>query len=123
MKDELGLRARYDKPGTMARMALMAISETDLAEAEAAGREAVRRAVVGESDLMITIERVGDDPYRVGYGAVPLDRIANTERLLPDDFIGPNGRSITAAFRRYALPLLGDPLPHYGRLAESRWPA
>jgi 6-phosphofructokinase len=121
VKDELGLRARYDKPGTIARMSLVAISETDLDEAEVAGREAVRRAVGGESDLMITIERLGDDPYRAGHGAVPLARIANTERLLPDDFIGPDGRSITAAFRRYALPLLGDPLPQYGRLEGVRW--
>lgn len=121
VKEELGLRARYDKPGTIARMSLAVISETDLAEAEAVGREAVRRALGGESDLMITIERTGDDPYRVGYGAVSLALIANTERLLPDEFIGPDGRSITAAFRRYALPLLGDPLPQYGRLAEARW--
>jgi 6-phosphofructokinase len=123
VKETLGLRARYDKPGTMARMAMLAISESDLAEAEAAGREAVRRALAGESDQMITIERLGDDPYAVGYGAVSLDRIANTERLLPDEFIGADGRSVTAAFRRYALPLLGAPLPAYGRFAPLRWNA
>lgn len=123
VKDTLGLRARYDKPGTMARMAMLAISATDLAEAEAAGREAVRRALAGESDRMITIERLGDEPYTVGYGVVPLDRIANTERLLPDEFIGADGRSVTTAFRRYALPLLGAPLPAYGRFTPLRWAA
>jgi len=123
IKEALGLRARYDKPGTMARMAMLAISEADLAEAEAAGREAVRRVLAGESDRMITIERLSDDPYTVGYGAVSLDRIANTERLLPDEFIGADGRSVTAAFRRYALPLLGAPLPAYGRFAPLRWTA
>jgi len=117
----LGLRARYDKPGTIARMSMVAVSETDLAEAEAAGREAVRRATGGESDLMIAIERADDEPYRVSYGAVPLARIANTERLLPDAFIGADGRSVTAAFRRYALPLLGAPLARYGRLEELGW--
>lgn len=123
IKEILGLRARYDKPGTMARMAMLAISEADLAEAEAAGREAVRRALAGESDRMITIERLSDEPYTVGYGVVPLDRIANTERLLPDEFIGADGRSVTAAFRRYALPLLGAPLPTYGRFAPLPWTA
>jgi 6-phosphofructokinase 1 len=118
VKEELGLRARYDKPGTIARMAMMAVSSTDLAEAEGAGREAVRRALAGESDLMVTIERLGDDPYRVAFGAAPLAAIANTERRLPDDFIGADGRSVTAAFRRYARPLLGEPLPAYGRLAD-----
>src|SRR5690349_6405716 len=56
-KRDLGLPARYDKPGTIARMAMMAVSSTDLAEAEEAGREAVRRAIAGESDRMITILR------------------------------------------------------------------
>lgn len=121
VKAALGLRARYDKPGTMARMAMLAISEADLTEAEAAGREAVRRALAGESDRMITIDRLSDDPYTVGYGVVPLDRIANIERLLPDEFIGADGRSVTAAFRRYALPLLGAPLPTYGRFAPLPW--
>lgn len=117
----LGLRARYDKPGTMARMAMLAVSETDLAEAEAVGREAVQRALAGESDRMITIGRLSDTPYAVAYGTVPLARIANTERILPPEFIGPDGRSVTAAFRRYASPLLGAPLPPYARLAALRW--
>lgn len=121
IKTALGLRARYDKPGTMARMAMLAISETDLTEAEAVGREAVHRALAGESDRMITIERLSDAPYAVTYGTVPLDRIANTERILPPEFIGADGRSITAAFRRYASPLLGAPLPSYARLATMRW--
>jgi 6-phosphofructokinase 1 len=38
VKDDLGLRARYDKPGTMARMSMLAASPVDLAEAEEAGR-------------------------------------------------------------------------------------
>ena len=123
VKEDLGLRARYDKPGTMARMSILAASRTDLAEAERAGREAVRRAVGGESDLLITFERVADEPYTIAYGAVALDRIANTERLLPDDYIGADGRSITPAFRRYALPLLGEPPPAYARLDALPWPS
>ena len=123
VKEDLGLRARYDKPGTMSRMSILAASSADLAEAEQAGREAVRRAVGGESDLMITFERADDEPYALTYGTVALDRIANTERLLPDDYIGADGRSITLAFRRYALPLLGEPLPAYARLDALPWPS
>lgn len=114
---DLGQRARYDKPGTIGRMAMSVVSATDLAEAEAVGREAVRRALVGESDRMVTIERLSDAPYQAGFGAAPLAAVANAERRLPDRFIGSDGRSVTAAFRRYALPLLGEPMPAYGRLA------
>jgi ATP-dependent phosphofructokinase / diphosphate-dependent phosphofructokinase len=111
---ENGLRARYDKPGSLARMLP---APQDLDEAEACGREAVRRAVAGESDVMVTIQRVSDDPYAVAYGATPLAGIANTVRHLPDDFIRPDGRGVTDAFHRYALPLLGpEPFPPYGRL-------
>jgi 6-phosphofructokinase len=117
LERERGLRTRYDKPGTLARMMPAAL---DLDEAEACGREAVRRAIAGESDLMVTIERIPDEPYVVRYGVTPLSGVANTVRTLPDDFITPNGRGVTAAFRRYALPLLGpNPFPPFGRLEQT----
>jgi len=48
---------------------------------------------------------------------VPIGKIANEVRRLPESFIGTDGRSITDAFRDYALPLLGaDPFPTYARL-------
>ena len=67
---------------------------------------------------MITIARLSDAPYVVTYGTVPLAAIANTERHLPDEFIAENGREITPAFRRYALPLLGESLPWFARIAD-----
>ncbi|HEY7909615.1 MAG TPA: hypothetical protein VIC60_12105, partial [Thermomicrobiales bacterium] len=98
-------------------LARMMPAPLDLDEAEACGREAVRRAIAGESDRMVTIERLSDEPYAVRYGVTPLGGIANTVRSLPDAFIAPHGRGVTDAFRRYALPLLGpDPFPPFGRL-------
>ncbi|MGH9174832.1 MAG: diphosphate--fructose-6-phosphate 1-phosphotransferase, partial [Vicinamibacterales bacterium] len=80
----LDLRARYDKPGTIARMAMLAASELDVIEATETGSEAVRRALAGESGVMVTIQRRDDTPiYHIDYATAPLDRIANTERLLP----------------------------------------
>jgi 6-phosphofructokinase 1 len=72
---------------------------------------------------MVTLDRASDDPYRVAYGAVPLDRVANAARLLPEEFIGADGRSVTPAFRRYALPLLGAPFEPYARLESLPWRA
>ena len=117
LEGERGLRARYDRPGTLARMMPAAL---DLDEAEACGREAVRRAIAGESDRMVTIERIADEPYTVRYGVTPLSGVANIVRNLPDEFIAPTGRGITDAFRRYALPLLGpDPFPTFGQLERT----
>lgn len=109
----LDIKARYDKPGTIARMAMHAASDVDLAEAELVGSEAVRRALAGETGVMVAIVRESDDPYRVSYRTVPLDRIANTERLLPDEMIAASGHDVTDAFARYALPLIGPAIALY----------
>ncbi|MDQ6906736.1 MAG: diphosphate--fructose-6-phosphate 1-phosphotransferase [Chloroflexota bacterium] len=117
LERERGLRTRYDKPGTIARMMPAPL---DLDEAEACGREAVRRAIAGESDRMVTIERIADEPYAIRHGVTPLSGVANIVRNLPDEFIAPDGRGVTDAFRRYALPLLGpDPFPPFGRLESQ----
>jgi 6-phosphofructokinase 1 len=112
-----GRRARFDKPGTIARMAGALASPVDLEEAYSLGRAAAAGAARGRSDLMVTIVREADEPYAWGIGEAPLAQIANVARLVPDAFIGPDGMSVTDAFRRYALPLLGpEPFPTYGRL-------
>jgi 6-phosphofructokinase 1 len=115
---QLGLRARFDKPGTIARMYSDSLSETDLAEAVLAGATAVDLLTQGISGVMVTLERTSNDPYQVRAGSVELEQVANRERLLPDDFIDSDGRSITDAFRRYALPLIDGPLPPVARLAN-----
>ncbi|MGI8644192.1 MAG: diphosphate--fructose-6-phosphate 1-phosphotransferase [Thermomicrobiales bacterium] len=117
VREHLGLRARDDRPGTFARMAMALASPVDLDEAYRAGQAAATHAARGESDQMTTLDRVATNPYQCDIGAVPLAAIANRVRLLPDEFIGDDGRSLTPAFRDYALPLLGpDPVPGYGRL-------
>ena len=113
LSSRLGIQARYDKPGTIARMAMGSASSTDLTEAEQVGRAAVQRAIGGDSGVMVTICRTSTDPYTVDYGVAPLDRIATIERRLPDSMIDPTGHSVTNEFRAWARPLLGDPMPEY----------
>ena len=113
----LGLRARFERPGTAARMSIALASPVDLNEAERLGRSAADLAARGESDVMTTLVRVSDEPYRCEVGSAPLAAVANRVRAVPEEFIGADGRSATDAFRRYALPLLGpEPFPTYGRL-------
>ncbi len=120
VQDELGLRARYDKPGGLQRMAMWCASSVDLAEAAECGRAAVRLALDGVTDRMVTLVRDGDEPYRWSTSSAPLALIANRQKLLPDEFLTGDGRGVTDAFRRYAMPLLGpDPLPEYVRLSAG----
>jgi ATP-dependent phosphofructokinase / diphosphate-dependent phosphofructokinase len=109
----LNVRARYDKPGTIARMAMNAVSEVDLKEALQAGREAVRRLEAGETGVMISLERHADDPYAIGFGVFDLDKVANKERRMPESMIDTTGTGVTGEFRRHALPLLGAPVDEY----------
>jgi ATP-dependent phosphofructokinase / diphosphate-dependent phosphofructokinase len=116
IQERLGLRARYDKPGTISRMFEQSISEPDLIGARECGAAGVRLLLEGQSEVMVTIERTSDIPFEITTGCVSLQAVANRERLLPDEFIGPDGRSVTRDFRDYALPLIGGALDPYGRL-------
>lgn len=119
----LKVRARYDKPGTAARMSISLASVVDLDEAHALGAGAVERIAAGETGIVTILRRTGDDPYACIIDAVPIELIANTVRHLPGEFIAEHGLGVTDAFRRYAIPLLGPlPFPRYGRFDERRQP-
>jgi 6-phosphofructokinase 1 len=118
--DRLGLRARWEKPGTLARMSTVCGSSTDVEEAYQVGRHAVRFAVAGQTDQMVVMERTANQPYKIEYQLAPLQAIANSEKLLPDNFIAPEGTAVTQDFLDYALPLIGGPLPQYVRLRRAR---
>lgn len=120
VRQETGLRARFDKPGDLQRMSSAHVSSTDRAEAELVGRAALRAALDGVTDRMVTLVRRPDAPYGCDTGLTELNRVANVHRPLPAEFLTPDGRSITDAFRAYALPLLGEPLPEHVRLGRAR---
>lgn len=114
---ELGLRSRFDKPGSLQRMSMLCASPVDLAEAAEVGRAGVRLALAGVTDRMVTIVRDADEPYAFHTASTSLAKVANRQRLLPDEFIDEDGTGVTEDFRRYAMPLLGpDPFPRYFRL-------
>jgi 6-phosphofructokinase len=118
IKSRLGLKARFDKAGTIQRVFMATASPVDVKEAALVGEMAMRHAVAGVTDRMVTLERIADDPYQCTTGLVELAKVANAERLLPDEFLSPSGNDVTAAFTAYARPLLGGPLPPYARLAR-----
>ena len=88
----LKLKARYDKPGTIQRMSAALASPVDQDEAYLAGQMAVRHAVAGVSDKMVTLVRESNDPYKCTTGLADLELIANAEKLMPDEFINEDGQ-------------------------------
>src|SRR5204863_2669991 len=87
LQTELGVRARFDKPGTIQRMATAYVSSTDRAEAELVGRQAVRLAATGRSGVMVILQREAGAEYRISTGEAPLEAIANAQKRLPASFV------------------------------------
>lgn len=115
--DELGLKVRLDKPNYLQRSFSCCISDVDAEEAYRVGREAVRMALAGQSDRMITLERNLGSAYASHTGMAPLEQVANAEKLLAEEYISAAGNDVLPAFLEYARPLIGQPLPRLGRLA------
>jgi 6-phosphofructokinase len=114
VKAKLGLKYHYAIADYLQRAARHIASKVDVAQAYAMGKAAVELALKGENAVMPTIVRKSDKPYKWAVGKVPLAQVANQEKLMPRDFITPNGYGITAACRRYLAPLIqGEDYPPY----------
>ena len=115
----LGLRVRAEKPGTIQRSMAPCVSSTDAAEAEMAGRAAVRYALEGATDRMVTLVRGEGDAYSCTTGLAPLAEVAGKVRTMPPSYLDPGNHAVTDEFLRYARPLLGPPLPRFERLSPD----
>ncbi|MBB1473657.1 6-phosphofructokinase [Luteimonas sp. MC1782] len=116
VKDSLGLKVHWTLPDYLQRSARHIASKTDLDQALAVGKAAVRYALEGRNATMPAIIRTSDAPYRWKIEPAPLDRIANREKTMPKGFIRRDGHGITAAARAYLEPLIrGEAYPPYGR--------
>src|SRR4051794_11760267 len=109
---KLGCKCHWAIPDYLQRSARHIASRTDVEQAYAVGRAAVEFAIAGRSGVMPAIRRLSDAPYRWDIIEVPLSAVANQEKLLPADFISPDGFGITEAARRYLAPLIvGEAYP------------
>ena len=112
----LKVRVRHEKPGTIQRSLVACVSRTDADEAEMVGRAAVRHAMDGHSDEMVMIERTPGARYASTTGLAPLEAVAGRVKTLPDSFLNTAAGLTTDAFLDYLRPLVGSPLPRFGRL-------
>ena len=116
LMERLGVRVRDEKPGTIQRSFIPAVSPVDAREAEDTGRAAVRYALEGRTDIMAALERSPERPYSCATVSVPLAAVAGAVKAMPPDFLDPGEYQVTDAFLDYARPLIGDPIPPPARL-------
>ena len=111
----LGVRARYEKPGTIQRSFPWAASKSDIQEADMVGRAAVSAAREGMRDVIVTLEREDYANYKCRTGFAPLNQVGGKVRRMPDEYLAPRDNFVTDAFIEYLKPLVGE-IPHFGRL-------
>ena len=114
LKQRLGLKYHWAVADYLQRAARHIASKTDVEQAYALGRAAVEMALAGKSAVMPTIVRTADEPYAWEIGEARLEDVANVEKMMPRDYITPDGYGITPACRRYLSPLIaGEDYPPY----------
>lgn len=100
--------ARGQVPGTDQRDTIIYASVVDLDEAYKIGQNAVSIAVKYGSGFMSTLLRRPGFIYNVDYDKVPLEKVANSEREFPKEWISKNRIDVTDEFINYARPLIGE---------------
>jgi 6-phosphofructokinase len=118
VKEGLGYKYHWAVADYLQRAARHIASKTDVAQAYAVGKAAVEYALAGRNAVLPVIVRTSSRPYRWKVAAAPLEAVANVEKKLPREFVTEDGFGITAACRRYLLPLIAgeDPPPYRGGL-------
>jgi ATP-dependent phosphofructokinase / diphosphate-dependent phosphofructokinase len=128
VEENLAVKARSAKLGIGQRAAAHCSSQTDNDEAYLVGQMAVRAAIAGESDKMVTLVRNGDEPYQCETGLAPLSDIANGVKEIPESWIAEDGVSLSFQFIKYVQPLIQgevevphvNGLPEFVRLSKKR---
>ena len=105
-RNALGCKTRAIELSTLQRCASHVASATDLAEAYSLGGAGVLAACDGHTAVMSAIKRIFDKPYLYDTTLTPIADVANKARKVPPEFIAPDGMGVTAAFERYARPLI-----------------
>jgi 6-phosphofructokinase 1 len=106
VRSNIGCKVRSIELNLMQRCSSHLASATDLDEAEAVGRAAVRAALNGETGRMMAFHRVSDEPYRVEIRSVDAAQTANGVRAFPTEWIAPAQNQITDDALPYFRPLV-----------------
>lgn len=123
-----GVKVRPIEFSLMQRSAAHLASKVDVEEAFNAGKLAVEHAVAGVTGKMVGFKRVSNNPYKIDYVLIPLTDAANTEQMVPLNWILPNNEGLSKEYVEYALPLIQgdngmeyeDGLPRFAKLKKVR---
>lgn len=114
IKELLGYKYHCVISDYLQRSARHLSSIIDVDHAYAVGAASVNYALAGKSGVMPVIQRVSSSPYKWKIASISLAKVANSERFLPQNYIGKDGYSISPIAREHILPLIqGESYPPY----------
>ncbi len=107
VSENLKIRCRSEKPGLLGRASRALVSAQDQKDAELVGRAAIAALAAGETEKMVALRPI-QDPGSNGYKLVPLKTAAGIERTIPPEWLTAGPLAVTAEFRKYLQPLVGE---------------
>ncbi len=107
-------RTRVIEFSLLQRCAMHFASKTDVDESEMIGQAGVRAAENGETGMMMIYVREPGKEYKVSISSYDINKIANGEKKIPDEWITNNGTDVSQELLDYMRPLVvGEPKLHY----------
>ena len=106
----LGYKARGEKPGLLGRASISMQSPVDRYEAELAGRTACQAALAGESGKMTAFKRKEGSLYEIETFLADIDEVMLHEKVMPASFITADRTGVTEEFKDWCRPLIGGDL-------------
>lgn len=106
VKNRLGIKVRSVELNILQRCAAHNASLTDVCESFNCGSYAVEAALSGNSGKMIAMVRENCEEYKIKYECVDIDKIANGEKIVPDEYINEAYNNVSDEFIKYAYPLI-----------------
>ena len=102
----IGCKVRSIELNLLQRCAGHILSKTDIEESGKLGENAVLMAVKGEGGKMSSLKRVSNSPYQVAYEGVDIEKVANLEKKIPQEWINEAGNGVTKELIDYLAPLI-----------------
>ncbi len=106
LSENTGIKSRGIVFSTLQRCASHLVSRRDITEAFTAGADAVVAALAGETGKMIIFNRISNAPYSIVTDSYDINKIANAEKCVPDEWITDDGTYVSKEFDEYARPLI-----------------
>ena len=104
--EKYGVKTRAIELSSLQRCAAHIQARIDVTEAFNCGGAAVKAAFEGKTGLVITLNRISDDPYMCIAEEADVHKIANVEKKVPSEWITEDGTYVKSELVHYIMPLI-----------------